>query len=425
MLQEGAWVAAAQVVAALAKLVGLSVLTDLVSPEVYGQVALLLGISVLGTGFLFAPFFQAALRFYPEAAKDARINMLRRVAIGALWRGGLVAGALFVAGAGIWSRRTGDVTGPLARTALLAVVLFGELVRTFETSLLSAARRQAVWGAWTAIDACARPLAAVVAIHLFGPTVEAVLLGYGVAGIAINLAFARATVRGSYEEDESTSDPWQVTMRREFLRYALPLAPLALLGWVMNLSDRYILGATGGAAAVGEYAAIYGLGSMPFLVWSGIGLTTFRPILFDAVAQGDRRKERMTIAAWLLMTVPASLLGVLVMGAFASRITSLALGEAFWGGAPLLPWIAAAYAVQGTQVVFETMIYAQRRTKRVTLLHASGAVIALLLYALLIPGMGAKGAAIATFAAFLVSCSIGFFLAESPRRLFPGATTAA
>src|SRR5439155_6457305 len=137
---------------------------------------------------------------------------------------------------------------------------------------------------------------------------------------AVSLLLVKRRVRG---EDPPTSPPdaWSETTRHAFLRYALPLVPLASFNWIMSLSDRYILAGVSGAGAAGLYAAAYGLGSQPFIVVNALIHSTLRPVLYDAVSRGDAVKERRTLRTWLGLVVAVSAGGLLLVLLLARPIT--------------------------------------------------------------------------------------------------------
>ena len=203
-------------------------------------------------------------------------------------------------------------------------------------------------------------------------------------------------------------------MREHVVRYALPLVPSGALAWVVGLGDRYFLAGLSGKGAAGVYGAAYGLVGQPFILVAGILAQTLRPLLFDAVTAGDRAKARKIVLAWLAVMGAlgaAGVAGVAVLGRF---LVSLALGPSFQGAASFVTWIAAAHALLGIEYAFDAMMYARRRTGRVMAVQVVGAVVALGLYAILIPRWGATGAAVATFAAMAAMCASGAALAGLP-----------
>jgi O-antigen/teichoic acid export membrane protein len=210
-------------------------------------------------------------------------------------------------------------------------------------------------------------------------------------------------------------DPdWSDLLRRDLMRFALPLAPIAVLVWISSLSDRYVLAALAGSDIAGLYVAAYGLSSRPFLAFAGIANITFLPLLYDAVARDDVRRERQVVLSWLGLLTAGMLAGVALVIVLQNEIVRLALGERYWGAASLMPWIAGAYAFWGGQQLFECLIYAHGRTRLLIVSHGIAAVSSLTLYAVLIPRMGAPGAAIGTFFALGITCCVTFFLSGAP-----------
>jgi O-antigen/teichoic acid export membrane protein len=196
---------------------------------------------------------------------------------------------------------------------------------------------------------------------------------------------------------------WTAETRAALLRYAAPLAPLALLEWVMVLSDRYLLAGIAGTREAGVYAAGYGLGSMAFIIAGQMLMLIVRPVVFDAVSRGDRARERRILIGWLALLGGTLGAGLVALVLLRDPIVRLVLGEAFWGAAPILPWIGAAYSLQSLRHVFDTLILGQRRTRRLLVNHAVAAATATVCYLLLIPRLGSLGAALGTAAGMAAS----------------------
>jgi O-antigen/teichoic acid export membrane protein len=412
---EASWVAVTRVLAIGGRLVGVRLITGLVAPGVYAEFVLLAGVAMLGNHVFCAPILHGTLRFLPDARVAGRIQSLRNLIVRLLtFRTALLVLALCVGGA-IWIQLRGMST-TLPTFLLLAAVLVVDVYQGFETNLLNAMRRQASCGLWAASDAWMRAFSAAGAILVFGPSAASILSGYFIGGAAVSLAFRLLVVRTS--SDPVEADPgWATRVRPDILRYAAPLIPLAILGWIVNMSDRYILAELAGADTAGIYSAAYGIASQPFVAAASVSAITLRPILFDAVTADDRRKERRAVLLWIASLGAVFALGLVVVALFSDFIVQLVLGEAFRGGSTLLVWIGAAYSVIGIQQVFTNMILAQRRTKRLLVVHASAAAAALVLYFLLIPTLGARGAAIATLIATTISLVVAVVVSNAPRRL--------
>jgi hypothetical protein len=77
LVREGGWVASGQIVAVAARIAGLRLITELVSPQVFGEVVLLLGLAALGTNMFCLSVLMAMGRYFPDAARGRRVGALR------------------------------------------------------------------------------------------------------------------------------------------------------------------------------------------------------------------------------------------------------------------------------------------------------------------------------------------------------------
>lgn len=411
LLREGSSVGIGQVFSVVARLLGLRLITELAAPTTYGEVVLLIGILALGRDVFCTPILTATLRFFPDAAAQGRTRELRNLVARLLKRCTLFSGALLLAGAGVWIFFS-DAEVSVWAFVLLAVLLALDVQRMFETNLLNAERRQAAFSAWGALDAWGRALGAVGLILMFGPSAVVIVLGYTVGAGVVNLIMRLAVVKPPDEPAEADAS-WAATTRGPMLRYAAPLVPLATLGWITTLGDRYVLAALASAQEVGIYAAAFGVASMPFVFVASTIALTLRPILFDAFAARDTRKKRQTLLLWLSLLLAAFIPGMILVDVLSGPIVRLLLGEAFWDAAPLLVWIAAASAVQGVQQVFSNVIYAEGRTPLLMVAHGAAAIVALGLFALLIPEYGALGAALSILGSRIVAFAVTFWISRS------------
>src|SRR5258707_119364 len=77
LISDGAWVMLGQVISALGTLVGVRLLTEVLSREQFGLFVLSVGIVYLAQGMFCTPILQAFLRFFPDfRAKNATRTLL-------------------------------------------------------------------------------------------------------------------------------------------------------------------------------------------------------------------------------------------------------------------------------------------------------------------------------------------------------------
>jgi O-antigen/teichoic acid export membrane protein len=413
---EAFWALLGQFGAIAGRLVALKLLTTVLDRAVFGEVTLLLGGGALVAGVFFQPIGQAVLRLFPDAVRDGQLGALRKFAGGMMWRSGGVAAAFAAVAVGLWLGPWGG-TSSWGTVGMLGALTAGDAWRTYEGNLMAAARDQRSYAVWSVVDAWTRAVAPLAAIRLAGPTAASVLAGQLVACLLVALAFRPRFVRPPVANgDPVAAATWIARHRPPFMSFIRPLIPFAMLGWIVAQADRYVLAEFSGIEAAGLYGAVYGLASQPFIALSSVGVLTFRPILFEAVSHGDVRKERRVILAWLGFAGAIAVTGFALVAALAPWIVRVATGPAFWSGATLMTWIAAAYGLQGLQFAFESILYARRRTPQLLLLQVIGAVGSMALYLGLVPRLGARGAAIGTLGSMLLTLGVSIALALRSQR---------
>jgi O-antigen/teichoic acid export membrane protein len=403
LLGEGSWVAAGRVMTGLGTLVGVRLLTEFLNPRVYGAVVLMLGLTALGQGLFCRPLVQAAYHFYPDMASSSSVQLLRRTMYKFLFVTTIaLVGVVLIAGILYQARLDGSYWVLLALVGCLLV----EIPTALESTLLSAARRQRAVAIWEGSNACLKPVMAVLVVASLGPSPLSVLVAYFLV-MVVTFVCARAVLSSSEERNVCLpgSEAAGVNLNQQIVSFALPLTPLALVGWLTSASDRYIIGGLEGLGPAGVYSAAYGLTSMPLTMAASIVMQTLRPIYNRAVAQKHEPMAKRTFMIWLLTTISICVPGFLLITVLREWIVGLVLAEQYRVSAPLLPWLAAGFTFLVVAQVFECTLYAFKRTRLVLLGQSIAAALTLIVTVPMITLWGLKGAAIACpiyFAGYLI-----------------------
>jgi len=417
---EGVWVAVGQIASAVAALASIKIMTELLPPAEFGRLALLMGVAALALGVSAGPRLQAVVRFYSDYARMEQLDLLRRVSRRLI--GGSVAVWVIVV-ALAWALGAPSLGGTWFTGLLIAAILIVDSVRSFELVMLNAARRQRTAAFVYAADAWSRPLLAILAVLAFGASATAALAGYVVgAALVLGITLLVTELEGTspaapvraVDDAIKTETELAVTMRR----YALPLVPLALFGWINGVGDRYVLGGMIGLDAAGLYAAAYGLASRPFLMLSTIIEMTLRPQLHDAVATADSSAINAAKRPLLMATVVAAGIGVVAFVGLSEPAARLVFGPGYDGAAWLMPWIALGYALHIAANVFSRYCYAFDDTRAILALTVLGAVtgLAVLIPAILLDGL--PGAAKAVPVYFGIELILSMLFAQRAERVF-------
>jgi O-antigen/teichoic acid export membrane protein len=393
LVSDGLWLVGGQGGVAIGTLVGVRLLTEATPPAVFGSVSLLLGVLTLCRNFFNFPFCQASLRYYSEAAGRGEVGVLRRVVFGYIGRSNALLAALAtVLGIGFIA---GGRPADLMLIAILVVLLVVDNVRTAETDLLNAARRQRPFSILKVGEAWLKPLLALVSVALFGPSPIAVLLGYLVAAVLLygslfKLRSGRVGVGGPGRPEVAGAE---AELRAKVWHFGLPLMPIAMLDWISQLSDRYLIGGLIGPAEAGIYIAAYGLMNQPFALAQLTMELVLRPHYFEAVASGDDRRAGVILRAWVASLAAVFAVGVVAIWFLSDPVAALCLGPRYRGAARLMPFIAAGSAMYFLSLTVEKVFYARQQTGRCLSIRVTGAVLSLAVGVPMILASGTLGAA--------------------------------
>jgi O-antigen/teichoic acid export membrane protein len=240
-----------------------------------------------------------------------------------------------------------------------------------------------------------RPFIAIALFFWLGWTWEArwggLVLAHGGAGLAAILILSR---QGWLRR------PPSLALLREPLRFSLPMifAALAYVGY--QSADRLYVAFWGGIAAAGRYEASYRLALLVNTV-NLVTLKSFTPLFYGAYGRGDRegatkllRKTSLQAAAWIALLV--------VLLPLIAIYTPL-LAESYRNSPDVIlsiPILATGLGCLGISFLWQSPLLARGKTKTVSAIAVSSALVNLGADAVLIPRMGGVGAAWGTLIAF-------------------------
>jgi O-antigen/teichoic acid export membrane protein len=220
----------------------------------------------------------------------------------------------------------------------------------------------------------------------------------GVAVLAVTILILLRLRRGRMDRELASRS----------LRFGLPLVPHGLAGWVLSLSDRWLIGlfiglpAVAAQAAVGVYAFGYVLGQSVSLVATSFN-AAWVPFWYS---RGDGPSGPGILREVSSLTLGALSLLAVCVGVLAPELTEL-LAVSRWGNEALaavdvIPVVAVASLAHGLYFMVVSTIFLRRRTAGLPLLTLLAGLANVGVNALLIPRLGIMGAAWATLVGYCV-----------------------
>lgn len=398
-------VGAFQVGSALGQVVGVRLLTEVLTPAVFGEASLLMGAAALMTSTLVNPSLQALLRHYPVEGGAENRTIVEAVTAKNIKRA--VKAALPVClPLSVMAFLVGWVT-PFD-VLLIAVLVGVDGLRMFQTAILNATRQHRRYGIWQNGEAWGRPIVAYGAVTILGVQADVVLASFAATSGLLYLMLRRkmpASLPVPHEGSEAQE------LLENFKQYTIPLIPIGLIGWTSNMADRYMIGGLLSSKEVGTYVAVYGLASRPTLMLSSIAETAIRPTYYQALRRQSEASKKY-IGAWFLIAGFGSAALWAGFALFHEEVASLLLGPAFRDGAYLAPWIAAGYGLLALVHITTRVCFAHDATKSVLFSEAAGAVLSVVVGFPMIYFYGLEGAAMAVPLYFGMQFLLSAYLAR-------------
>jgi O-antigen/teichoic acid export membrane protein len=185
---------------------------------------------------------------------------------------------------------------------------------------------------------------------------------------------------------------------KKYNKYAWPLMVLAFWSWINNYFDRFAIEYYLDIKSVGIYNANYAVGSKFFLLLNPFFLTLLTPNIYNTSSVSSR-KETVTKYSklYVLISIPI-LITIYFLGDY---IGLFLLSKSYEAGFYLIFWISLAYFFLTIVYLYETIFYAESKTKVILFSNIVSAILNVVLNILLIPIYGLNGAFIATLISFL------------------------
>ena len=337
------WVCVGQGVGALGAIVGVRILTQILTPTAYGELALGLTAATLANQVLLGPLGGAALRYFTPARESsdlsAYFSALRRLV--AFVTGVLVVVVCVVALGLAYAGYQWAI--PLLFAALMYALLFN--YSSVLDGMQNAARQRVVVAWHDGVAPWLRYGAAALLTSLIRSSSAVAMSGYALASTVVlgsQAWFFRRRIL-VFNRAAQTNPRSTIAWTRRMTGYAWPFTIFGVFTWAQTVSDRWALQAFSTTAIVGQYAVLFQLGYYPVAMGSALLMQLVTPVLFDRAGDGsspDRLRrgrdlnDRLVLVS-LLITACAA------VGAFVGHewIFRVVAAPAYRSVSPMLPWL--------------------------------------------------------------------------------------
>ena len=197
-------------------------------------------------------------------------------------------------------------------------------------------------------------------------------------------------------------------MLRRMLGYGAPLVPVAFAYGMIGFVDRYTLQHAASLDAVGVYGV-----AMRFFAVVTMGVSAFQLAFMPfAFAKAREPGAGVLIVRIASLYVAVASFAALAVGLFAPEAVGVLAGERYAEAARPALWLAFAAVAQGAYYVAALGISLALRNPLLGLTAGGSAIVAWLANLVLVPRLGAEGAAIATFTGYALSAALTYLVSQ-------------
>lgn len=414
--KEGAWIVIGQATAILGALASVRLLTELLDPAAYGELALGLTLASLVNQTVLGPLANGITRFYAPAQErgdlGSYLSAVRGLVLAAT---AVIVMMILLAGAGLLLAGRMEWIA-IASAALIFAGLSG--YNAILSGIQNAARQRAIVALHQGIESWARFLLAAALLLWLGATSAVAMAGFAL-GVTLVLGSQYMFFRKVIHDDGVAADRgnWQ----QQIWKYSWPISIFGIFTWMQLASDRWALGLFASTQEVGLYAALFQLGYQPMSIATGMVMQFLLPIFYQRAgdASDDRRNAGVNTLSWRVTGIALGLTGAVFFAAllFHAQIFRILVAAEYASVSHLLPWMLLAGGIFAAGQTLALNLMSQMKTQ---IMIAPKLMTALLGVALNFAGAYWYGITGIVIAGTLFSLSYLVWMAALAKREEPG-----
>ena len=240
---------------------------------------------------------------------------------------------------------------------------------------------------------------ASIILTLMHYPIEIVILGLLAGYLAVFIVMALLIVR-------QLGFTTKFKSLKEELKFALPTVPNNVSSWVVDSSDKFVIGIFLGSAAVGCYSPGYALGSILLMLLTPFAVL-LPAVLPEYYESGNLDKVntflRYSMKYYLLIAIPAAVgLSLLSKPLLYILTTEIIANQ----GYIITPLVALGAIFMGIYGIVNNIIILEKKTVILGYIWISVAILNIILNVIAVPYIGIYGAGIATLICYFFAFAV-------------------
>jgi len=386
-------VTGAHIAVSLLHFIRLPILTKWLGASLYGTwsliwvtIVLITPVAMLGLGTAFIRFL--AVERDVSRIREGFLSMVFTI----LAAGAFFSIVLILCSDLIASSVLGDINNSSHLVRLASFMILTQAISEMSIAFFRTFRQLKLYSTLMAMKAVVQ-VGLMVCFLLLGGEIRGVIFAVLASDIlCIAIAFSVALRQMGFQLPKFTE-------LKDYLKYGLPLVPSAAILWIIQSSDRYMIGYFMQAEDVGIYTSAYTLTYIISLFLRPIQVVLL-PTISKSYDDGDMSKTKTYLKFSLKYLMMLSIPAAFGLSILASPLLRLLTTSEFVSGNVVIPLIACGILFYGYYQVCMHILYLVKKTYWLVRLLGISAALNIALNLLLIPKLGIVGAAVATLIAF-------------------------
>lgn len=376
----------------------LPILTSYLSPEEYGKLSIfLIFISLYSALIGMALHTNIASNFF-KVKKDELAVIVGNIFFILLF----ATIFYFILTLGISSFYEEFFTIPTSFFLIIPVLIFMEMINTFNTTILRNEQRAYMFGLFEVSSTAIVMGVTVFCLTILGFGWYSQIVGIFTGGVVFSFVgifymYGRGYIKMKFDKEKIKS----------ILNISIPLVPHLLATMIMAVSDRLFIEDMVGIKDVGLYSVGYSFGMIVMLVTDAF-MKAWTPWFFKKLAN-PTEKDIKEIVKYTYFYIVCIFVTAIVIALVAKFILPYFVDEKYYAASNFILWVALGYAIRGVYQIFFPYLVHVNKTKFLAVCTGTAAIVNLLLNYFLIKAFGSIGAAYATAGAFFISALMVFW----------------
>jgi O-antigen/teichoic acid export membrane protein len=191
------------------------------------------------------------------------------------------------------------------------------------------------------------------------------------------------------------------------LTFGIPTVFGDIAAWVLQLSDRYLLGHFGSLAETASYSVAYVLGGVLSPVMLAPWGLAWVPIMYSVAKRDDAPHIFKLVFRWWST---ALLFATFALSILSSVVLKVFFPPSYYASQPVIPMVSLSTMLTGITYIFMIGVNIRRKTILQFVYLLIGALANVLLNLFLIPYFGAVGAAVSTLVAYGLLAAVTYVM---------------